>query len=49
MGTTAENVAKKYGISRRMQETFAVCSQAKAAAAQNAGKLNDEIVPINVA
>ncbi|MGB9152752.1 MAG: thiolase family protein [Alphaproteobacteria bacterium] len=46
MGTTAENVAKKYGISRRDQETFAVLSQAKAAAAQNAGKLNDEIVPI---
>jgi acetyl-CoA acyltransferase len=46
MGTTAENVAKKFNISRRDQETFAVLSQAKAAAAQNAGKLKDEIVPI---
>lgn len=47
MGTTAENVAKKYGISRRDQEAFAVLSQAKAAAAQNAGKLAAEIVPIS--
>ena len=46
MGMTAENVAKKYNISRREQETFAVLSQAKASAAQNAGKLKDEIVPI---
>jgi acetyl-CoA acyltransferase len=45
MGMTAENVAKKYGILRREQETFAVQSQAKAAAAQAAGKLKDEIVP----
>jgi acetyl-CoA acyltransferase len=46
MGTTAENVAKKYGISREEQEIFAVLSQAKASAAQNAGKLVDEIIPI---
>ncbi|MDR3450679.1 MAG: thiolase family protein [Alphaproteobacteria bacterium] len=46
MGTTAENVAKKYDISRKEQEVFAVLSQAKASAAQNAGKLADEIVPI---
>ena len=46
MGTTAENVAKKYGITRREQDQFAVNSQTKAAAAQNAGKLNDEIIPI---
>jgi acetyl-CoA acyltransferase len=46
MGTTAENVAKKYNISRKEQETFAVLSHAKAAAAQNAGKLTDEIVHV---
>ncbi|MDX2028318.1 MAG: thiolase family protein [Alphaproteobacteria bacterium] len=46
MGTTAENVANKFGILRREQESFAVQSQAKAAAAQNAGKLKDEIVAI---
>jgi len=46
MGITAENVARKYDISRKEQETFAVLSQAKAAAAQSAGKLNDEIVPV---
>jgi acetyl-CoA acyltransferase len=46
MGTTAENVAKKYGISRAEQEAFAVESQAKATAARQAGKLKDEITPI---
>ena len=46
MGVTAENVAQKYGISRREQEAFAVQSQAKAASAQAAGKLKDEIVSI---
>ena len=46
MGVTAENVARKYGISRKEQEAFAVNSQSKAAAAQSAGKLRDEIVPI---
>jgi acetyl-CoA acyltransferase len=46
MGTTAENVAKKYGVSRQEQDVFAVLSQAKTAAAQNAGKFVDEIVPI---
>ena len=46
MGTTAENVAKKYGISRAEQEAFAVESQAKATAARQAGKLTDEITPI---
>ena len=49
MGMTAENVAKKYGISRKEQESFAVMSHAKASAAQNAGKLSDEIVPITTA
>jgi acetyl-CoA acyltransferase len=47
MGETAENLARQYGISRTEQEAFAVSSQAKAAAAQAAGKLNDEIVPVS--
>jgi acetyl-CoA acyltransferase len=46
MGMTAENVARKYGISRHDQDAFAVESQAKAASARQAGKLKDEIVPI---
>ncbi len=46
MGETAENVAGKYQISRHQQEEFALASHAKAAAAQAAGKLTDEIVPI---
>jgi acetyl-CoA acyltransferase len=46
MGETAENLAKKYQISRQRQEEFAVASQQKAAAAIGAGKLDEEIVPI---
>ena len=46
MGETAENVATKYQITREAQEAFAVESQSKAAAAQEAGKLDDEIIPI---
>ena len=46
MGTTAENVAKKYEISRKAQDEFAVASQNKAEAAQKAGRFNDEIVPV---
>ncbi|MCB9978717.1 MAG: thiolase family protein [Rhodospirillales bacterium] len=46
MGETAENLAKKYGISRRDQEEFAVASHRKAAAAATGGKFTDEIVPI---
>ncbi len=46
MGETAENVATKYQITREAQEAFAIESQAKAAAAQAAGKLDDEIIPI---
>lgn len=46
MGITAENLAKKYGIDRKAQEQMAVESHAKAAAAQKAGKLKDEIVAI---
>jgi len=43
MGVTAENVAKKWQISRDMQDEFAVASQNKAEAAQKAGKFTDEI------
>ncbi len=46
MGQTAENVATQYKISRKEQEAFAVMSHQRAAAAQAAGKLKDEIVPI---
>lgn len=46
MGITAENLAKKYTISRKEQEEFAVMSQQKAAHAQQAGLLADEIIPI---
>ncbi|MBN8775729.1 acetyl-CoA C-acetyltransferase [Thiomonas arsenitoxydans] len=46
MGTTAENVAKKYGITREMQDAFAAASQNKAEAAQKAGRFTDEIVPV---
>jgi acetyl-CoA acyltransferase len=46
MGITAENVAQKYQITRAEQEAFAVESHRKAAAAQAAGKLDGEIVPI---
>jgi acetyl-CoA C-acetyltransferase len=48
MGVTAENVAKKYGISRRDQDEFAAASQQKAQAAQMAGRFKDEIAPIEV-
>jgi acetyl-CoA acyltransferase len=46
MGQTAENVARKYQVTREQQQDFAVKSHKKAAAAQAAGKLKDEIVPI---
>jgi acetyl-CoA C-acetyltransferase len=48
MGTTAENVAEKWQISREQQDEFAVASQNKAEAAQKAGKFRDEIVPFTV-
>jgi acetyl-CoA C-acetyltransferase len=48
MGTTAENVAAKYGISRQEQDAFAAASQQKAEAAQKAGRFKDEIVPIEI-
>ena len=49
MGTTAENVAKQYGISREQQDALALGSQQKAAAAQEAGRFKDEIVPVSIA
>ncbi|WP_050461615.1 acetyl-CoA C-acetyltransferase [Herbaspirillum autotrophicum] len=48
MGITAENVAKKYEISRAEQDEFAVASQNKAEAAQKAGKFKDEILPYEI-
>ncbi len=48
MGETAENVGKEYNIDRKEQEQFAVLSQQKAADAQSLGKLEQEIVPIQM-
>ena len=48
MGTTAENVAKKYDISREKQDALALASQQKAAAAQESGRFKDEIVPFSI-
>jgi acetyl-CoA C-acetyltransferase len=48
MGITAENVAKKYGITREQQDALALASQHKAAAAQDAGRFKDEIVPVTI-
>jgi acetyl-CoA C-acetyltransferase len=48
MGTTAENVAKQWQITRQQQDEFAVASQNKAEAAQKAGKFKDEIAPVTM-
>ncbi len=48
MGITAENVAEKYGITRAMQDEFAVFSQQKCEAARKAGKFIEEIVPVPI-
>ena len=48
MGVTAENVARKFGISREDQDAFALKSHQKAAAAVKGGKFKDEILPIKV-
>jgi acetyl-CoA C-acetyltransferase len=48
MGTTAENIAKKYGVTREMQDALALASQQKAAAAQEAGKFKDEIAAVTI-
>src|ERR1700675_2538045 len=48
MGTTAENVARKFDISRREQDEFAAASQQKAEAAQKAEKFKAEIAPLEI-
>jgi acetyl-CoA C-acetyltransferase len=48
MGTTAENVAERFQISRVDQDAFAAASQRKAASAQASGRFKDEIVPVTV-
>ncbi len=48
MGTTAENVARQWQISREEQDKFAVASQNKAEAARKAGKFKDEIAPVTI-
>ncbi len=48
MGTTAENVATAFQITRQQQDELAVGSQQKASAAQKAGRFKDEIVPVTV-
>ncbi|GAA4423238.1 3-oxoadipyl-CoA thiolase [Pontibacter saemangeumensis] len=48
MGETAENVAERYGISRETQDEFAHSSQVKYKAAAEAGRFNDEIVPVYI-
>ena len=48
MGTTAENVAKQWQITRAEQDAFAAASQNKAEAARKAGKFKDEIAPVTI-
>ncbi|KAK3262706.1 hypothetical protein CYMTET_28450 [Cymbomonas tetramitiformis] len=48
MGVTAENVAAEYGVAREAQDEFAAASQAKATAAQQAGKFKQQIVPVAI-
>jgi acetyl-CoA C-acetyltransferase len=48
MGTTAENVARQWQITREEQDQFAVASQNKAEAAKKAGKFKDEIIPVTI-
>jgi acetyl-CoA C-acetyltransferase len=48
MGTTAENVAAKFGVTRADQDEFAAASQQKAEAAQKAGRFKDEIVGVEL-
>jgi acetyl-CoA C-acetyltransferase len=49
MGTTAENVAEKFGITRAEQDSFAAASQQKAEAAQKSGRFTAEIAPFEIA
>ncbi|GAA3019236.1 hydroxymethylglutaryl-CoA reductase, degradative [Tetragenococcus solitarius] len=48
MGLTAENVAEKFNITRKMQDKFALCSQKKAANAQDKGYFSKEILPLHI-
>ena len=48
MGNTAENVAQKWQLTRDQQDAFAAASQQKTEAAQNAGRFDDEIVPVTI-
>ena len=48
MGETAEVLAEQYKISREEQDQYALCSQTRAAAAVNSGRLRDEIVPVTI-
>jgi len=48
MGITAENVARKYGVTREQQDALALASQLKAAAAQEGGRFKDEIVTVSL-
>jgi acetyl-CoA C-acetyltransferase len=48
MGTTAQNIADKYGFSREEQDAFAAASQQKAEAAQKAGNFDNEITPVSI-
>lgn len=48
MGITAENIAEKHGFSREQQDDFAFNSQVKAKNASEAGKFNDEIIPVTI-
>jgi acetyl-CoA acyltransferase len=48
MGLTAENVARKYGVTREQSDAFSLASHQKALAAIAAGKFRDEIIPVNV-
>lgn len=49
MGSTAENVAERYQLTREAQDEFALASQHKASAAQKAGRFADEIAPVTIA
>jgi len=48
MGTTAENIANKYGFTREAQDEFAANSQNKAESAQNANKFDSQIIPVEI-
>lgn len=48
MGITAENVAEKCGITREMQDEFALLSHKRAQEAAEAGKFDEEIIPVEV-